>query len=344
VGRNIDFLKRTVVCLGNFDGCHRGHQAILSNCLREARSRGVASVAFTFWPHPRRFFKPASNEPRLLLGREERIELLKRTGIDAIIMQDFDEDFSRIEARDFMKQILCDRLGAELVIVGRDFHFGHRALGNPDLLRSSGYFSVLECRDERVLIEGRELSIGSSLVRDFVAKGDLEAAELCLGYPFFISGQVVKGHSRGEETNARTANIEADRECVVPAGVYASMLEDLETGHRFAAVSNLGFAPTYARERFCIESHLLGFTGDLYGRNVRLFLLKSLRAEIKFSNLADLRAQIEKDVAESLEFFSEQKLFHSQSFKKGVDLMSPAKESQSFRPLDFLENLESSSN
>jgi riboflavin kinase/FMN adenylyltransferase len=331
--------RPSVICLGNFDGVHRGHQSILAHCLQEARLQKSTSIVFSFWPHPRRFFNPTHQEPRLLLSREERIELLSMTGVDFVVLQNFDETFSKIEARDFVETILHKRLGARLVIVGRDFRFGHRARGTPDLLRSSGLFDVLECRDEKFVASDRDFSISSSLVRQRIAVGDLESAQACLGYPPFLTGEVVRGDARGETLNARTANIQGASECHLPAGVYVTMLQDLATKHFFAGVSNLGFAPSFDRQRFCVETHLLGFDDNLYERQVRLFFLSRLRDEKKFSSPEELKMQIQNDIDRSLELFAKQKLFHRDSMVRIINLLNPAAECQNFTPLNFLRNL-----
>lgn len=334
---------KTVVCLGNFDGMHLGHQEILRHCLREARSNALKSVAFTFWPHPRRFFHPESQDPKLIFSLDEKIEFLKQAGFDFIINQSFTESFSKIEAKDFAEEVLFKRLQADLVVVGRDFRFGYRARGNPDLLRQLGRFAVLEGKDERVHMGEREQTISSTLIRELIAKGEMEKVRKALGFFYFLSGVVGHGAARGAGLGVPTANLDATRECLPKIGVYTSMVEDLESGLYFPAATNLGFAPTFHKpsEAFGlkIEPHLLDFNGDLYGRRLRLYLLSRLRDEREFSSVELLKAQIHTDLQTTREYFADLNLLQSESAQRGLSLKSPAAESQSFEGLKFIQTL-----
>ncbi len=254
-------------------------------------------------------------------------------------MQEFNDSFFFFFAEDFIDQVLISRLKAELVVVGRGFHFGYKAKGNPDLLRSSGAFSVLECKDERIQIDQKEISVSSSLIREFVSQGQLQNANACLDYDYFLTGRVLAGDSRGHQIGYPTANIEGERECLPPPGVYVTMLEDVATGHYFASVSNLGFAPTFARDRFLIEAHLLGFDGNLYNREVRLFFLDRIRDEKKFSNVSELKGQIERDIERSMQLFAERKFLHTRPSKNSLSLDDPSAESQSYSGLDFIQKV-----
>jgi len=329
--------------LGNFDGLHLGHQEILRHCLREARSSGLKSVAYTFWPHPRRFFHPQSQDPKLIFSLDEKIELLKLAGFDFVINQSFTDSFSKIEAKDFSEVILHKTLRAKMVVVGRDFRFGYRARGNPDLLRQLGQFSVLECKDERVLLGDRDQTISSTLVRELIAKGEVERVREALGFYYFLSGVVGHGEARGAGLGVPTANLDATRECLPKIGVYVAMVEDQETGLFFPAVTNLGYAPTFHSKSdhhsLKIEPHLLDFNGDLYGRSLHLYLLTRLRDEVAFPNSEALKAQIQKDVLSAREYFADLNLLHSQSTHRGLSLKSPAAESQSFEGLKFIKTL-----
>lgn len=330
--------QNSVVCLGNFDGIHRGHQMILKECLKRAREGGLASVVFTFSPHPRKFFDPIHG-PKLILSESERVELLQQMGFDYLLLQQFDDAFSQIPARVFAEEILSTALRAKSVVMGRDFRFGFRAEGRPDFLRSLGLFEVDECTDLKIGSSAESVTISSSAIRDWIEIGAMDRVQEALGYPYFISGKVVHGIQQAKKWGVPTANIEIQRECLPKTGVYFGIYQDVLTGGFFPSVCNLGYSPTLGLHRFRVEAHLLNFSDELYDRQARLYLLKLHRGEMKFPDAAILKRQIHEDRDSAMKFFYSQNLLHSESQKMVSSLEAPPAACQGWKPMEMIEQV-----
>jgi riboflavin kinase/FMN adenylyltransferase len=229
------------ICLGNFDGVHLGHQQILKSCLDSAKRYGLVSVAFTFFPHPSRVLAQGRSL-ELILTREERRELLELSGVDWILEQNFTEQFSKMGADDFAEKILFQTLDARSVVVGANFRFGQGAKGDSDLLKSKSFFSTTVVTS--VKSENEDEVISSSRIRQLIQSGELKQAGKILGYPYFMTGQIVTGDQRGREMGFATANLQTDKECLPAHGVYLTISQDLETKHYFASLTNIGVRPT----------------------------------------------------------------------------------------------------
>ncbi len=278
--------------MGNFDGVHLGHQAVIGRAVEEARSRGGRAVAATFDPHPRAVLRPGE-EPKLLTTPEVREELLLECGVDEVRKITFDRKLSKKSPGEFVHDVLIGKLSAGVVVVGENFRFGHKAAGDFGELRRC----MRETGGEAVAVPLLALGegISSSRVRDLVAAGEVREAARLLGRPYFLRGEVVVGDRRGRTIGFPTANVLTDPRALVPGqGVYAGHVTVGDT--RCAACTNVGVAPTFDRRERKVEAHLLDYDGDLYGKVVDVSFIERLRLEKRFSGIEELKAQIARDV------------------------------------------------
>jgi riboflavin kinase/FMN adenylyltransferase len=286
-----------VVALGNFDGVHLGHQAVLRRAVEEGKKRGARVVAATFDPHPRAVLGPRL-QPKLLTTLELRREALIRYGADEVRVIRFDEELSRKSPAAFVRDVLVGEIGAEAVVVGENFRFGHKAAGDVEeltrLMRSFG----AEVYAVAVRSEGGKGGISSTRIRELVALGEVGEAAKLLGRPYVLRGKVIVGDRRGRSIGFPTANVLPDPAVVVPArGVYAGFVRVGKAVH--PACTNVGFAPTFERGESRVEAYLISFQGDLYGRVVDVSFVQRIRAEKRFSGVEELKEQIAWDVEEA---------------------------------------------
>ncbi len=284
----------TALCLGVFDGVHKGHQALVAHCVAAAVARNLIPQALSFDPHPAAFFGKTQAQHLLTLPAR-RAELLRNLGAANTIFAPFDQEFSQQTPEQFVDWIAND-LQAQLVVTGPDYRFGHRRLGTTKTLHELGV-PRFECLiiDE---VGGDGLRYRSSEVRQALQDGDLARVRLLTGRDFDFSGAVVPGKGQGRSLGFATANLAVDaRQMLPPDGVYALRVEGRHGG--FDGVMNLGRAPTVRGEQGqrIPEVHLLDFEGDLYGETLRVQLVKRLRLERRFDSLAALKGQISEDVA-----------------------------------------------
>jgi riboflavin kinase/FMN adenylyltransferase len=286
------------VALGNFDGVHKGHQELVRRARAHAQRLGGPSLVLTFEPHPTRVLAP-QHAPPLILPLEHRLELLAGLGLDATILEPFTLDYSKTPAESFVRDVLAGALRVHAVVVGFNFTFGHRRGGNPELLATLGtqLGFGLDVVPE-VLVDGQPCN--STRIRALLAQGDAAGVTTLLGRPFGVRGEVVHGHHRGRTLGFPTANVEAAVELLPALGVYAARVTSLDgrddlRGH--PAVVNVGVSPTFDGTRVTVESHLLDFREDLYGRRVEVAFVARLRAEQRFSGVDALKAQITQDAA-----------------------------------------------
>jgi riboflavin kinase / FMN adenylyltransferase len=289
-------VRGVVVALGNFDGVHLGHQAVLRRALEEAERRGAKAVAATFEPHPRAVLR-AGSEPKLLTDPTLRREVLLRHGADEVYSISFDEALSRKSPEEFVRETLVGELRAEAVVVGENFRFGHRAAGDAgDLARLMRGFGGEVYAVPIRAAGGREIS--STQIRALISAGKVSEAARLLGRPYVVRGEVVLGNRRGRTIGFPTANVVPDPAVVVPArGVYAGYVRT--GGSEYAACTNVGVAPTFGDRESKIEAYLLDFGGDLYGRVVDVGFVSRIRAEKQFSGVEELKQQISRDVEEA---------------------------------------------
>jgi len=282
-----------VVTLGNFDGVHVGHQAVLARLAVHARRDALPSVAITFHPHPASVLAP-ERAPLALTTLGQRLERLAAAGLDAVVLQRFSLALARVDARSFAREVLVERLGARTVVIGHSTRFGRGREGNAERLRELGEefgFSVDVVAP--VDVDGRAVS--SSAIRGAIAAGDLETGARMLGRPHSICGRVVRGQRRGATLGIPTANLRPRGLQLPPDGVYAVRARLADTWWNAAA--NVGFNPTFGGRERTLEAHLLDFAGgDLYGKRLEIAFIERLRGEIRFPDPEVLVRQIREDI------------------------------------------------
>jgi riboflavin kinase / FMN adenylyltransferase len=291
----------TIVSVGNFDGVHRAHQAVLRDIAEHARHKSAKSVAVTFDPHPVRILRPDSGL-RLLTPTAEKLRLLETTGIDAVLLLPFGRDLSLLSAREFAEEILCKRLKACEVHEGYNFHFGHKAGGNVQMLAQFGTEMgfVVKIFDAMTL---RGEPVSSSQIRKLLSTGGVSRARHLLGRPFAILSTAGRGRGYGSKYTVPTINLSRYDELVPQDGVYITRTR---VGKEcFDSVTNIGNRPTFGDDSFAIESHLLNFHPIelLATTEVEIFFLQRLRDEIKFPSVDALCAQIARDVHRARRYF-----------------------------------------
>ena len=294
--------RRSVVTIGAYDGVHRGHQAVIEQVRQQAQILDARSIVVTFDRHPASVVRPES-APLLLTDLDQKLERLAVTGIDVTCIVKFDATSSRESPSDFVKRVLVDGLIAKRIIIGEDFHFGHKRGGNVAMLRELGPkfdFDVIPIE----LIsrgDGVDEPVSSTAIRRALAGGQVELATQLLGHHFEVRGVVVRGDQRGRTIGFPTANIEVPNAICIPAdGVYAGVLTRKD-GTKNICAMNLGRRPTFYEhaDHSMLEAHLLDFSGDLYDEKVKLTFTHFLRGERKFENIDALKMQLKLDVEQT---------------------------------------------
>jgi len=286
---------RPVLTLGNFDGVHRGHQALVAKIVEEARVRGGTPVVLTFDPHPARVLSP-DRAPRALMTVEQKAEVLTSLGVERVVALPFTLELSRKSPEEFAAIVLRDTVGAGLVAVGPDFRFGRERTGGLETLKRLGPrlgFAIELVPG--VLHAGAPIS--STRIRDCLAAGDVGEAAALLGRRFFVDGHVVGGEGRGRSLGVPTANLDVVNEQLPARGVYACWCRAAPDGGAIRGVVNIGNRPTFGEGQSTVEAHLLDFEGDLYGRSLRVEFAARLREERKFPDASALARQIGQDIA-----------------------------------------------
>jgi riboflavin kinase/FMN adenylyltransferase len=282
------------VTLGNFDGVHRGHQALVAEVAGWARSAPGAAVVLTFDPHPVRVLNP-SQAKSALMTLDQKAEVIASLGVDRLVVLPFTEVVARMPADEFARVVLREALHAARVVVGRDFRFGHGRAGDLAALTAFGRSLGFEVKGMAPVLDGGE-PISSSRIRDLLTGGDVARARELLGRPFYVDGVVVRGEGRGRGLGFPTANVAARNETLPRLGVYACRVRPEPGASRWPAVANLGVRPTFGGGAPVLEVHLLGFEGDLYGKEVRVEFAERLRAERTFPGPGALLDQIRGDI------------------------------------------------
>lgn len=293
-----------VATIGNYDGVHLGHQAILRQVVEDARAHELRSLLITFEPHPLTIIAP-ERKPRLLQTRGQKLEALERTELDDLLILSFDLELAALGGEEFFDQLLADRIPFRSVRVGENFRFGHDRQGDVELLRRIGIRRGFEIHGlPTVEIDGTVVS--STAIRAALDAGDVALARRMLGRPFLIAGEVVRGDGRGRTLNCPTANIRTDNEVLPGPGVYVT--ETLVLANRFPSVANVGYRPTFDGKALTVETHLLGVDEDLYDEPVELCFLERLRDEVRFDDVSELADQLARDRAAAEAFFQNQSL------------------------------------
>ncbi|MFZ2956115.1 MAG: bifunctional riboflavin kinase/FAD synthetase [Candidatus Ozemobacteraceae bacterium] len=284
-----------VVGVGTFDGVHIGHRALIETVIKRGKEQGLPSVVFTFDHSPRRLLDP-ENFPGEITPPEEKFRLLLQTGVNWVVFRPFEEAFALTSPREFVSDVLVRKLHAREVVVGFNFGFGVRREGNAAMLASGLAEHGVACRIlPRVTLDGTTVS--STLVRQKIIAGEIEAANRFLGRRVSLAGTVVHGEKRGRTLGFPTANLplEGLRTVLPPRGVYAGLV-DTHAGTHYAMI-NIGVRPTFNRTQLLLEAHLHAFSGDLYSTDIRVQFLNRLRDERKFLGRDELIEQMRRDLA-----------------------------------------------
>jgi riboflavin kinase/FMN adenylyltransferase len=284
-------LAGAVIAIGNFDGVHRGHRAVIAAARSRARTLGRPAAALTFEPHPRSFFRP--QEPLFRLTDESaKLRLFAATGLTGAIVMRFDAELAEPAPESFVNDVLLHRLGISGAAVGFDFRFGRHRTGTPDLLAAQGArhgFTVDVV--PAVEIDGRRISSG--VVREALVAGHIEEANELLGYPWFVRGEVVHGDKRGRELGYPTANIRLDPACGLRHGIYAVRVGVGD--HRYDGVASFGRRPMFDVGTVLLEVFLFDFAGDLYGRVIDVAFVGWIRHELAFATVEELVRRMDED-------------------------------------------------
>jgi riboflavin kinase/FMN adenylyltransferase len=297
-------MSGTVATVGNFDGVHLGHQALIRNTVEESKRLGYPSTVLTFEPHPLKILAP-ERARLLILSYEDKMALLESLGVDIVVAQRFDREFANIAADEFVRRFLVDRLKIKKLWVGRDLRFGQGRKGGTDtLLRLApgGGFEVGVL--DPILLDG--IRISSSRIRQLVEEGRVDEVRRMLGRYHFLSGRIVTGHRRGQELGFPTANIASQTEVIPLNGIYATSIQF--KNKRWLSVSSVGVNPTFGDGPRTVESFILDFEGDIYGEWVKLSFVQRIREEKKFVTINDLIAQMHEDVKRAKAVFKELEL------------------------------------
>lgn len=276
--------------IGSFDGVHQGHKFVVNQVMEQAKKRGLTSLVVTFSNHPLKVLRP-DFRPQLLTLEDEKVELLKETGVDGIALLEFTKELSQLSAREFMQKILKEQLNAKVLIIGYDNHFGHDHKTFEDYVEYGKELGIEVIKNTEL---PSDFKASSTAVRNALTQGDILAANKILGYPYYIKGKVVNGFHIGRKIGFPTANIEVPSDKLIPMdGVYCVKALD------HIGMMNIGYRPTLDNgPQRSLEVHLLDFDGNLYGDEIKIEFLKFLRGEKKFDSIEQLQQQLKQDEKE----------------------------------------------
>ncbi|WOH82946.1 bifunctional riboflavin kinase/FAD synthetase [Bradyrhizobium sp. BEA-2-5] len=287
--------KGAVVAMGNFDGVHLGHRAVIGAALAMGRARGVPALALTFEPHPRRFFSPNTPQFRLT-GERAKLRLLAGTGLAGAVVMTFDKARAGTSAQDFIHHDLIGRLGVSGIAVGYDFHFGKGRVGSPSLLVNEAPRLGIEV-DVQPHVDIDERPVSSSAIRIALAEGEIADATTMLGGPWFVTGKVIHGEKRGRDLGYPTANVRLDKHCGLKHGIYAVRVG--RGAERLDGVASFGRRPTFDNGAPLLEIFLFDFKGDLYDAVLDVAFIGFIREELKFDTIEALIRQMDDDSAKA---------------------------------------------
>jgi riboflavin kinase/FMN adenylyltransferase len=291
--------KGAVVAMGNFDGVHLGHRAVIAAALEMGRAHGRPALAVTFEPHPRRYFSPHTPQFRLT-DEANKLRLLAATGLSGAVVMTFDKARAGTSAQDFIHHDLIERLGISGIAVGYDFHFGKGRVGSPGLLVDEAPRLGIEV-DVQPHIDIDERPVSSSAIRMALAEGQIADATAMLGGPWFVTGEVIHGEKRGRDLGYPTANIRLDHDCGLRHGIYAVRVgrgQGIDQV-RLDGVASFGRRPTFDNGAPLLEIFLFDFNGDLYGETLDVAFIGFIREELKFDQVEALIQRMDEDSAEA---------------------------------------------
>ncbi|WP_317316853.1 bifunctional riboflavin kinase/FAD synthetase [Peptostreptococcus russellii] len=288
---DIDFPFDTCVTIGNFDGVHKGHQTLINKTIKYSRENNLKSVVFTFSNHPVNYFKPG--HVKNIISYKEKYEVIERMGVDIYISIPFDESMTQISAEDYVSKILVEKLHVKKMVIGHDFTFARQREGNPEVLKELAKKNNFDVEVvDPVIMEGRRIS--STDIRRAITEGDVVEAEELLGRYFAVEGEVIKGRQIGRKLGFPTANIQYDNNMVIPQiGIYATFA--VIDGEVYCGATSIGTNPTVNGKDLSIETYILDFDENIYGKDMRVEFIEKMRDEIKFDGVEGLKLQLEKD-------------------------------------------------
>jgi riboflavin kinase/FMN adenylyltransferase len=297
-----EHISNPVVTIGNFDGVHKGHQALFTKLKDRAKELKGTSLVITFEPHPIKVMSPEKLKP-LITVLEQKKELVISQGIEVLLLIKFTMKFSGIAARDFVKDILVDKIRIKEIIVGYDYAFGHNREGNIQLLREMGKEFDFTVTQVEPVYAGNTL-VSSTSIRNLILEGKISEANRLLGRDYQLMGEVVEGRRRGKPLlGYSTANLKLPEGLIPREGVYIVTVE-LE-GRLYQGLTNIGYNPTFKNKVLSIETHILDFSADIVSQNIKVNFLARLRDEIRFGTAEELSQQITRDIEGAREFFRE---------------------------------------
>ena len=298
--------KTSIVTIGTFDGVHIGHKEIIKSLVKNAHSNEDKSVILTFYPHPRLILQQGI-DLKLITTLQEKISLLEKTGLDYLIIEPFTKEFSRLTALDFVRDILVRELKMKKLVIGYDHHFGRNREGNFEQLQEYGKVYGFEV-EEIPAQDIQNISVSSTKIRKALEEGNIEKANIYLGYEFMITGRVIHGRGLGTKWNYPTINIQLEEKykLIPKAGVY--IVKTILNNMNVFGIMNIGFRPTVGGKHQTIEVHLLDYNADLYGANIQVQLFYRLRDEQKFSSVDKLITQIKQDEKKARELIAKGKV------------------------------------
>lgn len=285
--------KSSIVTIGTFDGVHIGHKEIIKNLIENAHRKNDKSVILTFFPHPRMVIQKGS-KIKLLTTLEEKVALLEKSGLDYLIVQPFNKEFSRLTALEFVRDILVGQLKIKKLVIGYDHHFGRNREGNFEQLKEYGTvygFNVEEIPAQDI----ENVAVSSTKIRRALSEGKIERANAFLGYEFMLSGKIIHGKGLGKKWNYPTINVNVEEpyKLIPKPGVY--IVKTIIKDKKVFGIMNIGHRPTVNGKHQTIEVHLLDFDADLYGKTIQIHLAYRLRDEQKFDSVEALFVQIKED-------------------------------------------------
>ncbi len=294
----------SVVTIGNFDGIHLGHRALISTAVQEANARGCTSALVTFDPHPQEIIHTHQQVPRICTSVHQ-LRLLEQLGLDEVHVIKFTKELSQMPAEDFALQFLIKRFNLAKLVIGYDFRFGKNRAGDFKLLEnlSQKYNFSLE---EVAPVQEKGQTVSSTLIREFIQEYRFAEIPSYLGRDFSVYGQVVQGEQRGQKLGFPTANIQPGITLALPNGVYVSKIKLAEKTHY--GVTNVGIRPTFGENAVTVETWIFDFEEDIYEKDLEVIPLCQLRPEKKFSAIEDLQNQIKQDIETSRNYLAEHEL------------------------------------
>jgi riboflavin kinase/FMN adenylyltransferase len=287
-------LKNSYVALGTFDGVHRGHRVLINSAIEEAKKNGGISVVYTFLNHPLEIIAP-ERVPKMINTIDEKLRLLEEMGVDYVVLQTFDEKYAETSKEEFIDKILIEYLGAKEIFVGFNYTFAERGSGNVEYLRKVAPKKGIKLNEIKA-IEYKGQVLSSTLIRKFILEGKIEEANMFLGRPFFISGEVEHGKKLGRVLGFPTANLKVVNKVYPPFGIFGGTVLIEGEKEKYNAVVNIGKNPTLKPGELSVEVHILDFNRDIYGKKIDVSIEKHLRDEKKFGSMEELRQGIRNDV------------------------------------------------